>query len=85
VCFETAFWSRAWWPRAWQAEATLNVAVIGAGFLGARIITEMLLLGNHVVPPPVVMPNLTAQARNGTHARPFTMQTSPSKETLRLP
>ncbi|CAE7377135.1 unnamed protein product [Symbiodinium pilosum] len=29
-------------------EDTFNVAVIGAGFLGARIITEMLLLGNKV-------------------------------------
>ncbi|CAE7543784.1 lcdH [Symbiodinium natans] len=29
-------------------EDTINVAVIGAGFLGARIITEMLLLGNNV-------------------------------------
>jgi len=31
-----------------EAEDTINVAVIGAGFLGARIITEMLLLGNNV-------------------------------------
>ena len=38
--------------RAWQAEDTINVAVIGAGFLGARIITEMLLLGNNVAPSP---------------------------------
>jgi 3-hydroxyacyl-CoA dehydrogenase len=31
-------------------EDQLKVAVIGAGFLGARIISEMLLLGNQVAP-----------------------------------
>ena len=39
------------WPMAAASmEEPLKVAVIGAGFLGARIISEMLLLGNQVAP-----------------------------------
>ena len=45
-----------------QEGDAINVAVIGAGFLGARIITEMLLLGNNVVRSLVLARHAAASA-----------------------
>lgn len=46
------------------------MAVIGAGFLGARVVTELLLLGNDVVGAP--SPSLPAPPELGFWFQPAT-------------